>query len=336
MTFDLRTRRYVGAATWTVGLVVACVWGIADGSEAEGVGYGFAPPVNLAALETGKVLEMPVALHDVVRSDQVVVRLDPAPLLEEREIANATLLAVQQEQEQLVSTNVRRFAQAAESSLVNQAKISASLSEDMALLETLKERLSLEQDLANTGASSVQAVEEWRRQMRVVEARIQANRNAVAAASTAASGAMQRSESAPLNNEWVVLAAARVLDQVEGRLSRMELHAEIDGQVSWIYRTEGEVVPAGEPILQIRRTGTREVVAFLDPAEAVGLEAGDTATVKRATGQVLKGTLVSVGNGPQPLPIQLWKLPSWPEYGVPIRLALDSEIAPDEPVVVRL
>lgn len=337
---DLRTRRNVGAGIWTVGLLVAIVWGTLDSHSAEGVGYGFAPPVTIAALETGRVLDISVALHDLVTQEQVVVRMDPKPLEEQREIASADLLAIQQQQARLLSTDVRRFAEGVESSLVNKARLSASLYEDIALLSTLKERLSLEEDLATTGASSTQAVEEWRRQIRVVEARISANRSAVSAASSAATAAQERNSSAgelaASETDWAIVAASRVLEAVEGRLSRLELRAETAGQVAWIYRAEGDVVPAGEPILQVRRTGTRDVVAFIAPSEAVGLEAGETATVRRATGQIVSGTLVSVGSGPQPLPVQLWRLPSWPEYGVPVRVALESEIAPDEPVTVRL
>jgi multidrug resistance efflux pump len=340
MKFDLQTRRNVGAGAWAVGLVVALLWGALDGSGAEGVGYGFAPPVTVAALETGRLLDISVALHDAVTKDQIVVRIDPEPILEEREIASAALLAVQQEQARLLSTDARRFAEGVESTMVNQARLSAQLFEDQALLSTLQEKLSLEQDLASTGASSVQAVEEWRRQIRVVEARLEANRRAVAAASNAASGARQRSEDAPvqddIQNDWQVVAATRVLEQVEGRLRRLDLPAQVDGQVVWLYHTEGDVVPAGEPILQIRKMGTREVVAFVDPSEAVGLEAGEQAHIRRATGQHITGTLVSVGSGPQQLPIHLWRMPSWPEYGVPVRVALDQEIAPDESVTVRL
>lgn len=333
---DIKTRRNVGAAIWSVGLLVAIVWGALDGRGAEGVGYGFAPPVSVAALEAGRVLDITVSLHDLVKQDQVVVRMDPEPIAEEREIAQATLLAVQQEQARLLSTDVRRFAEGVESSLVNKAKLSADLSEDMALLSTLQERLSLEEDLAKTGASSTQAVEEWRRQIRVVEARISAGRSAVAAASNAAQGAAARNSAADFDNNWAVVAASRTLEAIEGRIRRADLQAEIDGQIAWIYRAEGDVVPAGEPILQIRRTGTKEVVAFFAPSEVTGLQAGDSASIRRSTGQVVSGTLVSVGAGPQPLPANLWRLPSWPEYGVPVRVALDSEVAPDEAVTVRL
>ena len=333
---DLRTRRLIGAGTWGAGLVVATVWGLLDGSGSEGVGYGFAPAVNVSSLETAKILELPVQLHDLVTAGQVVVRMDPAPVVDEREVAAANLLAVQEEQVAMAASEARRFAGDVEGTLIDRAKIAADLQEDMAYLETVRERLTLEEDLAATGASSAQAVEEWKREMRVIEARISANRNAMAVANQAASSAKERVGLAPVANQWTVVAATRELEWIEGRISRMDLAAGIDGQVSWIYRTPGEVVPAGEPILQVRRTATREVVAFVAPSEAVGLEAGGSATVRRSTGEVVRGKLVSVGSGPQPLPMQLWKMPNWPEYGIPVRVELESEIAPDESVTVRI
>ncbi len=333
---DTRLRRSFGVASWVIGLGVAVVWGALDDSGAEGVGYGFAPAVEVSALETARILELPVDLHDAVAPDQVVVRMDATPLLEEREIVGANLLAVQEEQATMAAGEARRFAEGVQDVMIDKVRISSQLQEDLALAETLQERLSLEQDLAQTGAASVQSVEEWRRQIRVVEARILANRQALAVASDAARSAEERNQAVPEGNRWHVVAATRALEQIDGRIARMELRAGVEGQVTWIYRSPGEVVPAGEPVLQVRRMGTREVVAFLEPSSVVGLEAGDSAAVQRASGQILRGRLVSVGSGPQPLPQQLWHNPAYPEYGVPVRLELDGEVAPDETVSVRL
>ena len=48
---NVATRRKVGGAVWTFGLMVALVWGQLAGSGIEGRGYGLAPPVQVAALE---------------------------------------------------------------------------------------------------------------------------------------------------------------------------------------------------------------------------------------------------------------------------------------------
>jgi multidrug resistance efflux pump len=333
---NVRTRRMAGSVVWGLGFVVALGWGALDTAGVEGTGYGFAPPVTVAPLETGRVLELSVHLHDSVRPDQVVVKMDATPIEEERQVALAELLAVQEEAANLAMNDARRFAEGLETVAVSRAKLAAGLQEDLALGETIRERLSIEEDLAATGASSTQAVAEWQRQLRVVEARISATRTALAVATSAATNAQGRNQELVEPGKWSAVVMTRQVELLEGRIARADLRAGIEGQVTWIYRSAGDVVPAGEPLLQIRRTGTTEVVAFLPPSAVSGLTAGEAAAVKRASGQVVTGHLRSVGAGPQPLPAHLWKLPAWPEYGVPIVVDLDSEIAPDELVSVRI
>jgi multidrug resistance efflux pump len=327
----VRSRRMAGAALWGAAFVLALFWGGLDQAGVEGTGYGFAPAVNVAATETARVLEVPVRLHDAVGSDQVVVRMDAAPIQGEVAVAQAQLLAVQEEAAATALSDARRFAAGAEAGAIRRARLMTTLQEDLVMVETLREQLSIEQDLAGTGASSTQAVAGWQRQIRVVEARIAANRSALSVSS-----AESPDGDDPQPGQWATVAMARQVEALEARISRMELRAGIQGQVTWIYRVAGEVVPAGEPVMQVRATGTREVVAFLSPAAAAGLEAGQEASVKRSTGQVVSGHLRSVGAGPQPLPVNLWKLPDWPEFGVPVVVDLDTEIAPDETVTVRI
>ena len=333
---DLARRRQIGGVAWVGGLVLATIWGALDDGPAEGRGFGFAPAVEVAALETGRLLELPVTLHQDVAADTVVVRLDPAPLIEEREVVSARLLAVKDSESSSAAGEARRFAEGVQGVVIYKAQLATKVSEDRALLETLQERKTLEETLAQTGASSQQAVEEWARQIRVVEARVGATQRALNIASNVAKSAVERSEAAPGGNDWEVVAATRELEQMDARIARLDLHAGIEGQVTWIYRSPGEVVNAGEPVLQVRRTGTKEVVAFVQAAAVAGLTSGDRASVQRATGQVVFGKLLTVGVGPQPLPERLWHNPAYPEYGVPVRLELDDEIAPGEAVSIRL
>ena len=336
---DIRVRRMIGGGLWGVGFVVAVIWGSLAESGAEGRGYGFAPSVKVAALETGRVGELAVELHQVVEPGEVLVRMDPQPLSEEREVATARLLAAQESAAASAANDVRRFAEGVEGVMVDQARIATQVQEDRAQLANLQERLSIELDLAASGASSDQAVEEWRRRIRVVQARIQAGRAALSVVNDAADAARDRTEQLPVSaptESWEVVVAARELEQLEGRIDRLDLTVAHSGQVTRVYRHEGEVVPAGEPVLEVRSLATQDVVAFLQPAEAGGLEQGQVATVRRATGQVLSGTLVSVGSGPQQLPAHLWHNPQAPEYLVPVRIRLDGEVGPDEPVTVRL
>lgn len=336
---DIHLRRKVGGALWGVGFFVAVVWGTLREVGAEGRGYGFAPPVHVAALETGRVDDIPVALHEIVQPGDVLVHMDATPLQEEREVVSARLLAAQDLAAFDAANDARRFAEGVEGVMVDQARLSTQVQEDRALLETLEERLSIELDLASSGASSDQAVQEWRRQIRVVEARIRAGSAALSVVREAADAARERTSAMPVSvgsESWEVVAAAKELDAIDGRIERMALRSAMGGQVTRIFRTRGEVVPAGEPVLEVRSLGTRDVVAYLQPGEVGGLEQGDRASVRRATGQVVQGRLVSVGSGPQALPEHLWYNPTAPEYAVPVRIELDGEVGPDEHVTVRL
>ena len=117
----------------------------------------------------------------------------------------------------------------------------------------------------------------------------------------------------------------------------MDLSAGIDGQVTAIHRSPGEVLRAGETVMEITRSGTSEVVAWIPATATPGLLAGQSAHVVRSTGQVLPAELVSVGGGPQPIPRQLWYNPAAPEWGIPVRLQVSGgQIGASEPVTVRL
>src|SRR5687768_12855865 len=95
---NLVWRRRIGGLTWGVGLMFALVGGLARGGSVEARGVGWAPPVHVSSLEVGQIAGMEVQLHDAVAAGQVVARLDPGPLADEREVLSAQLLASQEDQ----------------------------------------------------------------------------------------------------------------------------------------------------------------------------------------------------------------------------------------------
>lgn len=300
-------------------------------------GVGWAPPVHVAALETGQLEALTVELHDEVHAGQVVASLDKAPLDEERQVVSAQLLAAQEDQANTALTEARRFAQGREASMLDRATIATQLLEDEALLEALAEQLSIEEDLLTTGATSTQAVLDLQRQMRVIDARISAGREALYVASQAAEAATERSAAAPGANQWEVVAVARQLEALDARIRRLDLTTMIDGQVTALYVMPGEIVQAGQPVVQVRRVATDEVVAWVPASASANVEPGGAARVVRANGEVLGASLLSVGRGLQPLPTSLLYDPQRVEFGVPVRVKLqDGEIAPDEPVMLQL
>ena len=330
-------RRRIGIAAWVVGATIALIWGTMRSVSYEARGMGLSPPVRVASLEAGRLMALDVELHDAVDSGTVVARMDPGPLAEQREVKAAELLAMQETQASAAMNEARRFSEGVESLLLDQARMRSQYLADLALSESLREQLDIEWGLRSEGASSNQEVRAIERQLEVAEARIVAGKQALAVADAAASEARSRQQDRPASNEWQVVTAARALEAIEGRIERMKLSAGIDGQVTAIYRSPGEVIGAGDPVMEITRNGTSEVVAWIPATASPGLLAGKSASVVRSTGQVLTAQLISVGGGPQPIPEQLWYNPAAPEWGIPVRLQVSGgQVGASEPVTVRL
>ncbi len=336
---DIVGRRRVGAGLWIVGALVAGLWGLQQGARGGVVGVGFAPGIEVAAVQTARIEGLAVQLHQQVRADQIVAHLDTRALREAAAVASAELLAVQEQVAAEAAGTARRFAEGAQEVQLDAVRLSVQLSDAIAQRDVLYERLSLEVDLADQGAASPQAVEEWRRQIRVLQARIDASRTALRIARAAAEEAHERTAGAPRANPWAVVSQTRALEQIEGQIARMDLAAGIDGQVTWIHRRSGEVVRPGEPVLEVRPTHTQRVVAFVDASRIGGLQSGGPVEVVRASGQVLAGRLVSIGLPPSEaargqLPASLSGLAG--PGGVPIQVQLEHTIGAEERVSIRL
>lgn len=335
---NLVTRRRVGAVIWGAGVLVALVWGGLRNVKYEARGIGYALPVHVSPLETGRIASLEVDLHDTVGETQVVVKLDPSVLEEEKAVVSARLLAVQDEQAAAAANLARRFAEGVEDTMLDSAKLRAQIESDRALVASLSEQLAIEKGLQDRGASSNQQVRSIERDLEVAQARLDATRRAYGSASAASSAATARKEGIPLANEWHVVAASRELEQVEGRLGRLDLAAGIEGQVTQIFHTQGDVVQPGDVVMTITKSDTSEVVAWLPSAATTRALAGSKAHVVRASGEVIRGSLVSVGSGIQQMPPQLWTNPAHPEWGLPVRIELaeGNSVGPSEAVTVRI
>ena len=334
---NLVMRKRIGMALWGGGAVVAIIAGSLRSSSFEAAGMGFAPPISVASTESGRLLALDVQLHDTVATDDVLARFDPTALNAESEVFSADLLAVEEEQSLDVANGARRFAEGVEDGMLDRARLSADVRADNALIASLSEQLGVEKGLREKGASSNEQVRGIERKLEVTQARLDANRSALGQAQQANGSAIQRGVNAPLANPWHVVAATRRLEQVEARIAELQLIASIDGQVTAIYHQPGEVIEGGQPVLQITQTSTDMVLAWLPSVATSEFVAGAEAKVVRPNGQILDGELVSVGSGPQPMPAQLWHNPSYPEWGVPIRIHLSAGlVGPQEPVRIRL
>lgn len=332
---DLRSRRRLGVALWVVGFIIAVVLAVRSEGRVEGRGVGFAPAVQLSAAAPTQVQHLAVSIHTPVRQGDVLGQLDTRPIAEEREIVAARLLAAQEAARLSAADDARRLAEGYNRVLFEKVALQIALHTDLAAEDALVERLGVEEQMIGAGGTSAQAVAEWHRQLRVVRARIRETRSGLAALRSATQLAEARAEEQHIPEVWWSVATiSRELDAVDGRLQRAKLTAPIDGQVAWIYHQPGEVVVPGEPVLELRPHAATEVIAFLPTVSAVRVQPDQPATVLRATGERIPGRAISVGNGPRPLPEHLWYNPAHPEHGVPVRIAIDGQVGPDEAVTV--
>ncbi len=337
LNWNLATRRRLGVLVWSFGVLVALTWAGGRTTVREGMGVGFAAHVDIAASEAGRLAELRVELHQQVASTDIVARLDPTPLLFEREVLAAELLAIEDEESSRVATEARRFAQGLEDIALDRARLRVTLEEDRARLAGVAQLLDLERGLLSSGASSAQTVQDLEREANALQARISAQSDALATAEASLAAARSRARAAPTTNDWALVAATRRLEAVDGRLAAMELTAGIDGQVTWIYRQPGEVVQPGDPIVRVSHIDTSEVLAYISAHAISGLTPGTEALVIRASGELLRGSVKSVGASPIAVPAALWSNPAAREWGVPVRIELaEGRVAPDEPVQVRI
>lgn len=334
---DIALRRKLGVGLWVVGLAVAALLVFRDQARVEGPGLGFAPTLQVSATETGTLEQVVTPLHTSVRSGEVVARIDPAPLREERAVVQARLLEAQEQMRLDTDNDIRRLAEGYNRVLSNRVDVQIRLGSDMAEAGALRELIGIEQALFEKGAATEQEVAEWRRQLRVVEARISEGQRALNDLRKAELSATERTLARHEPDVWSsVLVESRELDRIDGQLSRTELRATIDGQVAWIHLQPGEIVLPGDPVVSVTPFSTSEVVGWLHQDQVRGLKPGSPAQVIRTNGERIPGQLISVGAAPRTMPEQLWYNPQRPEVAVPVRVSLQGAIAPNEVVSVRL
>ena len=330
---NLTKKKRLSGVIWGVGALLAVVWSSLDYSTIEARGIGYAQPAVVASLEFGRLDGLDVVLHQNVRVGEIVARLHLDSLTEERRIAEADLLAVQQQLAADVATESRRFAEGWEDASLLEARASTALAEARARKEGLDVQLDIAEMLLDQGASSKLEVIALRQEVGVVDAQIAGWASSLARANAATNAAEERVAERERGEPWVVVAATRRLEAIEARISRAYLSSPIDGQVSWVYRKAGDPLMAGEAVLEVRQQTTDEVIAWLPESDARRVEVGDSGAVIRTDGTRLAGELESIGASPRRLPARLWTNPAMAEWGVPVRVRVaDGVVAPDEQI----
>ena len=176
-----------------------------------------------------------------------------------------------------------------------------------------------------------------RREIKVVQSRLEADQERLDLARRSARRASRRAETAPRPNAWQIEAARRELTEIEERIERLSLRAPILGQVTEIYRGPGEWLQAGEPVLRISPVAATEVHAWLDSRAAPRQRSGVAAQIRNGIGRRLTGRVTSIGVERLEMPRVLWARSDAPEWGYLVRIeVVDGLLAPGERVQVGL
>ncbi|MBN1347352.1 MAG: HlyD family efflux transporter periplasmic adaptor subunit [Phycisphaerae bacterium] len=124
--------------------------------------------------------------------------------------------------------------------------------------------------------------------------------------------------------------------------STLVLRSPMDGVVVDVIRGAGEAVMPGEPILTIAASQPSEVIAYATAEQAARVGPGMATQVQlvreRGPRRTARSRVIEVGPTIVELPQRLWKNPTMPEWGWPIKVAVSPELKPlsGESVGVRV
>ncbi len=176
---------------------------------------------------------------DSVKTDQVLVRLDNAELLQQVEIANASIAVAKAGLDRLISDKDRAFA------VMDQAMF------DYERTSKLYER--------DTAASvEIEKATE---------------------AQNIAKAELARAEAAIVEGQKEIIAQQKTLAYHQARLADTEIAAPFDGLIVRRYRDPGDVVVPGSPVLTLISTNELWISAWVDETEMAGLRSGQSARV---------------------------------------------------------
>lgn len=132
-----------------------------------------------------------------------------------------------------------------------------------------------------------------------------------------------------------------VTAQLEARDQRhaLELVSPVEGVVSQVWKSAGEVVVAGDPIVTIAKVKSAEVIGYASQAQAGMIHEDMPVEIVKMTEpmQVASSTVTYVGPIMEQMPAQLWPNPNVPQWGRPFKVELPAEMAviPGEMVGIR-
>jgi len=290
----------------------------------------------LAAPSDGALTEIKVRLHQSVAVGDVIAGFDNDVLNARRNVLVAQIEALMEAQAADRKGRARLFERDREEAGLELGELVAGAQESEARLNALRERLTIDERLFEQGVAPEEQALAVRREIRVVETRLTADRERLDLARKSATLAARRAATAPGRNEWQIEAARRELGEIEKKIERLTLRTSIAGQITQIYRYPGDWLRAGEQVLRISPESATEVHAWLD-SSAAAQRSGLSARIRRSSGKRLVGRVQSVGVERLQKPNSIWARSDAPEWGYLMRIEVaEGVLGPGEPVSVGL
>lgn len=285
-------------------------------------GYIEADPVYVAAVSTGRIVEMPVEEGESVAAGSVLFRLDDS-----------------QQQALLAAAEARSAA--ARATLANLTTGSRSRSEELDVIRATLRKAEADLDMAR---STLSRSEKLHLSGTVPAARVDQDRTTLAASE--AQVAQLRAELAvaelPARNAQQEVAQANLLGaEAEAQRARIDLAerrttAPVGGVVDSVYFTAGEVAMGGTPVVAILPEGALEARFFVPEPERGRVQPGTVVTVTCDGCAPAKARVVHLASSPQTTPPVIYSREERSRlvYLVKARLGPESTLQPGQPVTV--
>ncbi|MGK3969311.1 HlyD family secretion protein [Sorangium sp. So ce118] len=301
-------------------------------------GYAEALPEVISPIETARVASVEVTVGQEVSAGQVIATLDTSVIDAEISIAKAQktqveadlqmeLALLEQELEVDRASIERALAEQREEQRRAVAEARVLDGEISRIKQLVEDRQAVVGDLTKLDlqhATATAIASEKPRTLSLLDAQLKA-------AERRRSELRDRGSGLAAKLDADVRVASESVALLEQRRAGYVLRAANAGRVASIDRQPGEIVQAGEPLVQLlsARTGAR-AVACVPERSALGLQEGDAAELwsrDQLIGASIPGSIVAVGPLVSELPARCWPTPQMPAWGRVVTIALDTPMA---------
>ncbi|WP_437277525.1 HlyD family efflux transporter periplasmic adaptor subunit [Sorangium sp. So ce375] len=325
------------AITFVLTLGAALWLHLGSGPRGRVFGFAEALPEMISPVETARVASIEVTVGQQVEAGQVIATLDTSVIDAEIAVAKAEktqveadlqmeMAVLEQELDANRETVERHLAVHREEQRRAIAEAKVLDSEISRVKQLVENRQAVLDDLTKLDlqhASVTAIASEKPRTLSVLTEQLKATERR-------RNGLRDRTSGLAAKLDADVRVKAEYIAMLEQRRATYVLRAANAGHVTSIDKQPGDVVPAGEPLVQLlsARTGAR-AVACVPERFALGVNDGDAAElwIRGQLGDAIPGTVVAVGPLVSQLPPRCWPTPEMPAWGRVVTISLDAPMA---------